>query len=65
MAANGIPEKLFIEIFNDRVEGIKGLAERVKNGTWNEEDIKLVSICSEVRSYLSDFDISSYHTDGS
>lgn len=49
MAANGIPEELFLHLFTERVEGIKGLANRVKERRWNEEDVKLISMCSEVR----------------
>lgn len=49
MAANGIPESLFIEIFRNTVESIKGLADRVRDGAWNDDDIKLISMCSEVR----------------
>ena len=49
MAANGIPEELFVQIFKERVDGIKGLADRVKERSWNDEDMKLISMCSEVR----------------
>lgn len=48
MCANGIPEDLFIEIFRKTVDGIKGLADRVNNGRWTDDDIKLISMCSEV-----------------
>lgn len=49
MAANGIPEQLFIQLFTDKVNGIKGLADRVKARRWNDDDIKLISTCSDVR----------------
>jgi hypothetical protein len=48
MAANGIPEELFVSIFRQTVDGIKGLARRVEDGTYNEQDVKLMSV-SEVR----------------
>lgn len=48
MAANGIPAELFITIFKQTVDCIKGLAKRVSDGTYNDGDIRLMSVCSEV-----------------
>jgi hypothetical protein len=48
MAANGIPGELFEEIFKQTVITIRGLADRVKAGTYGEEDIRLLSVCSDV-----------------
>jgi len=50
MCANGIPERLFVDLFQRTVSKIKGLAGRVENGTQSQEDIQLISICSEVLS---------------
>jgi RNA-dependent RNA polymerase len=44
MAANGIPEELFVSIFRQTVDGIKGLAKRVENGVFNQQDIQLMSV---------------------
>jgi hypothetical protein len=49
MAANGIPDELFISIFKNTVDGIKGLSTRVREATYNEADVRLLSI-SEVSS---------------
>jgi hypothetical protein len=49
MCANGIPEGLFVDLFKQTVNKIKGLAGRVENGTFNADDIRLISTCSEVR----------------
>ncbi|EIW68226.1 hypothetical protein TREMEDRAFT_74213 [Tremella mesenterica DSM 1558] len=47
MCANGIPEQLMIDIFNDAVASIKGLRERVATKTLSRDDHKLISTCSE------------------
>lgn len=52
MCANGIPEKLFVDLFKRTVDKIKGLAGRVENGTFSAEDIRLISTCSEVSSVI-------------
>ena len=43
MCANGIPEHLFVEIFKQTVNKIKGLSGRVQNGTYTPDDLQLFS----------------------
>lgn len=43
MCANGIPEHLFVEIFKQTVNNIKGLSGRVQNGTYTPDDLQLFS----------------------
>ena len=48
MCANGVPENLVIEIFQDAVTNLKGLRRRVKAGKSTLEDDRLLSTCSDV-----------------
>ena len=43
MVANGVPEKLIVDIFQEAVNSIKGLKLRVKRGQMSREDHRLVS----------------------
>lgn len=49
MCANGIPEQLFVDIFTEAVDSIKGLRGRVEFNTMTKSDHRLLSLCSEVR----------------
>jgi hypothetical protein len=48
MNANGIPEQLFIEIFREAVDTIKGLRGRVETNALTKSDHRLLSQCSDV-----------------
>lgn len=44
MAANGIPDSLFVELFQKAVANIKGLRERVKRDLMSKEDFTLIGM---------------------
>jgi RNA-dependent RNA polymerase len=48
MCANGVPEQLIIEIFNQAVNSIKDLRKRVQAAKTTKDDHRLITACSEV-----------------
>ncbi|KAK4685416.1 RNA-dependent RNA polymerase, partial [Tremellales sp. Uapishka_1] len=47
MNANGVPEELFIELFQDAVTNLRGLRERVRANRLTKLDQNLISQCSD------------------
>jgi RNA-dependent RNA polymerase len=54
MCANGVPESLMIDIFQDAVLDIQGMKQRVKAGRMTREDMSTIGLCSEVRYSVDD-----------
>jgi RNA-dependent RNA polymerase len=48
MSANGIPDSLFLELFENAVVNIRGLKSRVQNKTLTKGDTDLMAMSSEV-----------------
>jgi hypothetical protein len=53
MCANGVPERLILDLFDEAVVNIKGLKERVERSSITKEDWNLMSTCSEVKHQLA------------
>lgn len=48
MCANGIPEQLMIDTFQESIEEIHGLKTRVMAQEMTKADIALINTCSDV-----------------
>ena len=48
MCANGVPEEVIVQIFQDAIHKIQGLKGRVMGGRMTKEDYRLLTICSDV-----------------
>ena len=50
MCANGVPEELIVNIFQDAIQKISGLKGRVMSRKMTKDDERLIGICSDVSS---------------
>jgi RNA-dependent RNA polymerase len=48
MCANGIPEQLMMDIFQESIAEINGLKGRVMSQSMTKEDVNLINTCSDV-----------------
>ncbi|BEJ14161.1 hypothetical protein CspHIS471_0313350 [Cutaneotrichosporon sp. HIS471] len=47
MEANGVPQELFLELFDRALEKLQGFEDRIKAGTLTVDDLVLLSSCRE------------------